>query len=723
MFHLSGVRPTLIATGLVLALAACSTNAPAPGLSSVADSAISLPASNPFYAVSTLDYKTPDFSQISDADFKPAFVAGMAQQLAEMQAIANNPEPATFDNTIITMEQSGALLGRVTSVFYNLLGSTNNDARQALATEMGPKMAEHSDNIYLNAALFARIDSLHARRAELGLNAEAMRLLEVTHKRFVMAGAQLTPEQKLQVRAINKQLSEQTNLFSQNVLKASSQDGVLVKDVSRLAGLSQGQIKAAAAAASKAGQEGQYLLSLTNTTRQPILTDLQDRALREQIWTASATRATRGEFDNTPVIQSIASLRAQKAALFGFDNWASYILQTTMAKTPEAVRDLLGTMAPKVVANADKEAEAIKAMMAAEGVDHELAPWDWFYYAEKVRQQKYNLDQAQVSQYLEFNRVLEDGVFYTMNRLFGISFKPRPDLPVYHDDVTAYEIFDEQNASLGLFYADYFAREGKRGGAWMSTFVSQSHLLADKPVIVNVMNIPKAAEGQPQLVSFDEATTIFHEMGHGLHGLFSDVNFPSLAGTSVSRDFVEFPSTFQEDWAFHPEVIGNYAKHHETGEPIPDDLLAKVLAAAKFNQGFNTLEYLSAALLDMEWHSIGVEQSIDDVAAFEQGALARNGVALSHIPPRYKSSYFNHIFSSPTGYSSGYYAYMWSEILAADAFAFVRDNGGLSRESGEVFRRKILAVGNSQDLMEAYKAYKGDEPTTEALLIRRGILL
>ncbi|GAA5192004.1 M3 family metallopeptidase [Ferrimonas gelatinilytica] len=718
-------RNSVLAAGIALALSGCSgvpTGTDA-NTEAATEAAITLPASNPFAQISPLDYHTPDFSRIEDRHFKPAFEVGMAQQLAEIDQIANNPEPATFENTLVALETSGALLGRVASVFYNLTSSTNNDVRRQLQAELSPKMSEHQDNIYLNAKLFDRVDGLYQRRDELGLDSESLRLLEVTHQQFVLSGAKLNPEQKLKVRALNKALAETTNTFSENLLSASEASAVRVKDRARLAGLSEGEIQGAAAAAKAAGYEGEYLLVLTNTTRQSVLSSLKDRALREQVWKASAYRATEGEFDNRQVLLKIAKLRAEKAALFGFNNWAEYKLQSQMAKTPERVLELLGSMAPKVVANTTVEADAIRAVMAAEGTDFELQPWDWFYYGEKVRQQTYNLDQAEVSQYLEFNRVLEDGVFYTMERLFGITFKPRPDLPVYHPDVTAYEIFDHDGTPMGLFYADYFARDGKRGGAWMNVFVGQSKLLEQKPVIINVMNINKAADGQPQLVSFDEATTMFHEMGHAVHGLFSDVTYPSLAGTAVSRDFVEFPSTFQEDWAFHPDVIANYAKHHETNAPIPQELLDKVLAAAKFNKGFDTLEYLSSALLDMEWHSIGVDAQIDDVAAFEQAALERNGVALDHTPPRYKSSYFAHIFSSPTGYSAGYYAYMWSEILAADAFAHIRETGGLTRERGDAFRKGILAVGNSQDLMETYKGFKGAEPTTEALLIRRGIAL
>ncbi|ADN77373.1 peptidyl-dipeptidase Dcp [Ferrimonas balearica DSM 9799] len=719
------LRKTLLASSVVLALAACSDTTPtaqtaAAPAAEAAPQVAQLPDSNPLKNASTLQYQAPDFSRITDEHFKPAFEVGMAQHMAEIEAIANNPEAPTFENTLVAMEKSGALLSRAASVFYNLSSSTSNDARRALETEMGPKFAEHQDNVYLNAKLFERVKAIYDHRAELGLDAESIRLTEVTYEQFVRAGADLSPEQKLKVRELNKKLSELTNQFGQNLLAASQESAVLVTDLAQLSGLSEGAIASAKAAAEKAGKEG-YLLTLTNTTRQSALSSLDNRELRQRLWEASAFRATSGEADNQAVLIEIAQLRAEKAALFGFDNWAGYKLQSQMAKDPNTVMDLLGSMVPKVVANANKEAEEIAAMMAADGVEGEVKPWDWLYYAEKVRQQKFNLDAAEVAKYFVFDKVLEDGVFYTMERQYGITFKQRTDLPAYHPDVDVYEIFDKDGKSMALFYADYYAREGKRGGAWMNVFVGQSHLLGTQPVIVNVMNIEKAGEGQPQLVSFDEATTMFHEMGHAVHGLFSDVNYPSLAGTNVSRDFVEFPSTFQEDWAVHPEVIANYAKHVETGEPIPADLLAKVMAASKFNLGFDTLEYLSSALLDMEWHAIGTDAKIDNVADFEAEALAKHGVDLAAIPPRYKSTYFAHIFAG--GYSAGYYAYLWSEILAADAFAHIRDTGGLTRERGQLFRDKILSMGNSQDLMETYKGFKGEEPTTEALLIRRGISL
>ena len=691
------MRKTLIATtvGAALALAACSDNS-APAQTEVKQAAAEVTtaaevvSANPLMSKSTLQYEAPDFSAIKDEHYLSAFEEGMKQHMAEVIAIADNPAPATFENTLVALEKSGELLTRVSRVFYNLAGSDSNEQRREIQKELAPKMAAHSDNINLNPKLFARIKALYEKRNELGLDAESLRLTEVYYDRFVRAGAQLTEEQKTAIRALNEEHSKLTTQFSQNLLAETKKIAVVVDTKAELDGLSDAQITAAANAAKAAGHEGKYLLSITNTTRQPVLSQLSNRELRKKVWQASANRNQSGETDNRPIVARLAQLRAERAKLLGYDNWASYGLESQMAKTPQAVYDMLGSMVPAVIANTNKEAAAIQEMIKQKGGDFELQPWDWEYYAEFVRQAKFDLDENEVKQYFEFNRVLEDGVFYTFNRLYGITFKARPDLPTYHADVKAFELFDDDGSSIAIFYADYFAREGKRGGAWMSSFVGQSKLLNQKPVVVNVMNIPKAPEGEPTLVSYDHVTTMFHELGHGLHGMFSDVNYPTLAGTSVSRDFVEFPSTFEEDWAAHPEVIANYAKHYKTGEPIPAELLQKVMNSRSFNQGFDTLEYMSAALLDMEWHSLSADAPLQDVNAFEAAALKKHGVDLAAVPPRYKSTFFSH--SMGGGYSAGYYAYMWSEILAADALP-----------------------------MESYKAFRGQEPTTDALLIRRGL--
>lgn len=718
------MRKTLLASaiGAVLTLSACSDNtAPTQQTNQAAAPAVvtEVTVTNPFLKKSTLTYEAPDFSAIKDEHFLPAFEEGMKQHLAEIDTIANNPEPATFENTFVAMEKSGVLLTRVSRVFYNLTGTDSNEKRRELQSQLAPKMAAHSDNINLNSQLFARIEAVFNARDELNLDAESLRLVEVYYERFVRSGAKLNDEQKTAIRALNEEHSKLTNQFSQNLLAETRNIAVVVDTVEELDGLSPAQIAAAANAATERGHEGKYLLSITNTTRQPILTSLNNRELRQRVWEASANRAQSGDNSNTDIVARLPQLRAERAKLLGYDNWASFVLENNMAKTPNAVFDMLDSMVPAVVENTKKEQEAIQAMIREKGGDFDVQPWDWEYYAEFVRQAKYDLDENEVKKYFEFNRVLKDGVFYYMNRFYGIRFEPRPDLPVYHPDVTAYEVFDADGSSIAIFYADYFAREGKRGGAWMSSFVGQSHLTGQKPVVVNVMNIPKAPDGQPTLISYDHTTTIFHELGHGVHGIFSNVKYPTLSGTSVSRDFVEFPSTFEEDWAQHPEVLGNYAKHYATGEPIPADLLDKVIRSRSFNQGFDTLEYISAALLDMEWHSLPANAPLQNPQEFEAAALKKHGVDLAAVPPRYKSNFFSH--SMGGGYSAGYYAYMWSEILAADAFAHVQKSGGLTRENGDHYRKNILSVGNSRPTMDSYKAFRGQEPTTDALLIRRGL--
>ena len=711
----------VVTVGAALGLSACADNTAPPQTDTQLNTTTvsEVNATNPLFAKSALQYEAPDFNAIKDEHFLPAITAGMEQQMNEVLAIANNPEPPSFENTLVAMERSGVLLNRAAQIFYNLAGSSSNPERRKIQAELAPKMAAHQDNINLNPALFARVKSLYEQRNELQLNSEAVRLIEEYYEDFVRAGAQLTEEQKVAIRGLNEEHSTLTNQFSQNLLAETENIAVLVETKEELEGLSAAQITAAAEAAEESGHTGKFLLDITNTTRQPMLAQLHNRELRQRLWEASANRAQSGDYDNRSLVSRLAQLRAERAKLLGYDNWASYGLEAQMAKTPEAVFNMLGSMAPAVVTNTKREAAAIQQMIAQQGGNFELQPWDWEYYAEYVRQAKFDLDESEVKQYFEFNRVLQDGVFYTFNRLFGITFKPLPDLPTYHPDVAAYEVFDKDGSSIAIFYADYFAREGKRGGAWMSSFVGQSHLTGQKPVVVNVMNIPKAPDGQPTLVSYDHVTTMFHELGHGVHGIFSNVTYPSLAGTAVPRDFVEFPSTFQEDWAGHPDVIANYAKHFEPGEPIPAELLAKTIASRSFNQGFDTLEYLSAALLDMEWHSLSADQPLQDVNAFEAAALAKHGVDLAAVPPRYKSTYFSH--SMGGGYSAGYYAYMWSEILAADAYAIVQSRGSLQLENGQRFRDEILSKGNSRDPMESYVAFGGREPTTDALLIRRGL--
>lgn len=678
---------------------------------------------NPFFKASPLPFEAPDFSAIRVEHFMPAFDAGMAQQKEQILAIANNAAQPDFENTIVAMEKSGEILTRVQAVFFNLSSAHTNPEIQKIQMEVAPRLAAHSDDIFLNRELFRRVEKLHEQMDSLKLDGEQRRLLDETFKQFVRAGARLDDAQQQKIRAINEALSKATTQFQDNLLAVTKERSVFVQDVAQLDGLSDAEIAAAAAAAKEAGHEGEnkYLLPITNTTRQPVLIQLKNRDLRKRIWEASAYRALgqSGGVDNRELVRELARLRAEKSQLLGFESHAAWALEPQMAKNPAAANKMLSDLVPAVVQRVEREAADIQAKMKAEGIDDQVQPWDWEHYAEKVRQERYGIDEAEVRKYLELDSVLQNGVFYTMNRLFGIRFVERKDLPVYHPDVRVFDVMDEDGSQIGLFYADYFARPSKRGGAWMNSFVEQSHLLGKKPVVVNVMNIPKPADGDPALISFDHATTMFHEMGHAVHGLFSNVQYPALAGTSVPRDFVEFPSTFQEDWAIHPDVLANYARHHETGEVMPDSLLKQIVAARTFNQGFDTLEYLSAALLDLKWHALTPAQIPADVEAFEAATLKELGVAVNAVPPRYKSAYFAHIW--PGGYAASYYAYLWSEVLAADSFDYVRRNGGLTAANGKRFREAVLSRGGSKEPDQLYLDFTGAAPSVEGLLIRRGL--
>lgn len=676
---------------------------------------------NPFMQPSSLPFQAPDFSRIKNEHFLPAFVEGMKQQMAETLAIADSPEPPTFANTIEAMERSGEILTRVQRVFFNLSSAHTSPEIQKLQVELAPQLAAHSDNIMLNPKLFARVKQLWESKDSLGLDPEQARALKETYERFVRAGAELNADQQTKIRAINERSSLLSTQFQNNLLALTKERSILVSDVSLLDGLTPDQIASAAAQAKSRGEDGQYLLTITNTTRQPLLSGLKNRELRQRLWEASAYRGLGrdGGIDNRPIVLELAQLRAERAKLLGYANHAAYALEPAMAKNSAAAIKMLTDMVPAVVNKAKTEAADIQTLMQEDGIDDAVQPWDWEYYSEKVRAKKYDLDENQVRQYFLLDNVLKNGVFYTMNRLFGVEFKERFDIPVYHEDVRVFDVLEADGTPIGLFYADYFARETKRGGAWMSSFVGQSGLLNQKPVIVNVMNIPKPAEGDPALISFDDASTMFHEMGHAVHGLFSDVKYPSLAGTSVPRDFVEFPSTFQEDWAIHPEVLENYARHYETGEVLPAALLERMVAAKTFNQGYDTLEYLSSALLDLEWHSLSPNDIPKDVEQFETATLDRRGVLMNAVPPRYKTAFFAHVW--PGGYSASYYAYMWSEVLAADSYAWVQAGAGLSREAGDRFRNTVLSRGGSIEPMQQYKNFIGREPAVDGLLIRRGL--
>ncbi|MFM8843629.1 MAG: M3 family metallopeptidase [Actinomycetota bacterium] len=680
-----------------------------------------LPPDNPFSSPSPLVFQTPQFDRIRDEHFRPAFLEGMRLQLAEMDAITAQKDAPTFENTITAIEKSGALLTRVRNVFSNLTSSHKNEALQAIETELAPLQAAHSDNILLNRLLFARVSSLWDRRATLGLKTEQQEVLKQHYENFVRAGARLTDEQQVRIRALNEKISLLETKFEENLLALLKERSVVVDSATELDGMSELDISAAAEIAKNRGLSGKYVLEISNTTRVPILTSLNNRALRQRVWEASAYRGLGrdGGLDNRPLVIELAKLRAERAQLLGFDSHAAFKLQNQMAQTTAAARKMLTDLAPGVMDRVRQEAADLEQMIRAGGDKHELAPWDWEYYAEKLRKARFDVDESQVKPYFELNSVLENGVFHTMNLLHGVQFRERTDLPIFHPDVRVFDVLEKDGSQIGIFFFDPFRRETKRGGAWMSSFVDQSGLLKERPVVVNTLNIPRPGAGEPALVSFDNVVTLFHEMGHGLHGLFSDVTYPSVAGTNTPRDFVEFPSTFQEDWAIQPAILANYARHYKTGERIPTELLDRVIRASRFNQGFDTLEYLSAAILDLEWHSLSPDQVPADVEAFEAATLKKYGVDHPAVPPRYRTSYFAHIWSG--GYSSSYYAYIWSEVLAADAFAFMQQQGGATAVNGEKFRREVLSRGSSRDPMESYKAFRGGPPTVDGLLIRRGL--
>ncbi|MCS6098195.1 M3 family metallopeptidase [Shewanella baltica] len=713
------MRKSVITTAVAAALllAACSDKPAASANEAknavATQTAAKAEATNVLLSKSPLQDQAPQFNLIHTADYAPAFEQGIKAHDAEIAAIVNNKQAASFDNTILAMETSGELLTRVSRTFFNLAGLISDDDFQKTEADLAPKLSAHRDNIYLDPTLFARVEAVYQQKSSL--NAEDQRLVEYYYEQFVRAGAKLSAEDKAKMRDFNAELATLATDFSQNSLKSFKDDVIVVTDKAQLAGLSDSEIATLAAAAKAAGKEG-YLITLVNTTRQPVLSSLSNRELRQKVWETSAHRAVA---TNGPLIVKMAQIRAKKANLLGFDTWASYAVADQMAKTPAAVYEILDDLAPKALARAKVEAADIQAEIKKAGGDFELQPWDWAYYADKVRKEKYDLDESSIKPYFEFNTVLQDGLFFAMHKLYGISLKARADLPVWNPDVLAFEVFDKDNSSIGLFYLDPYAREGKGGGAWMDEFVTQSGLLGTKPVVYNALNIPKPADG-PTLMTFDEVTTMFHEMGHAVHGLFSQVKYPSVAGTSTARDFVEFPSQVNEDWNIDPAVIANYAKHYKTGEPIPKALLDKILASNKFGQGFDTVEYLSAALLDMEWHSISADTQISDVEKFEHQVLAKHGLDFAPIPPRYKSSYFSHAFSG--GYSAGYYAYLWTEVFAADAFAYMGEHGGLKADNGDKFRKEVLSKGNSEDLMQDYIHFTGKKPTTDALLKRRGLV-
>lgn len=675
---------------------------------------------NIFFQPSTLPFQAIPFDRIKDGDFEPAFEKGMQDHLAEVEQIANNVEEPTFKNTLIAMEQSGQILTRVSLAFNVVSGANTNPALQDLQERLAPQLAAHKDAIHLNANLFKKIEALYNNKSGLGLDPESLRLLEYTYQSFVLDGAKLSDADKSKLMELNKEEASLSARFNNQLLDGTKAAALVVSDKEQLEGLTDGEIEAAAVAAKENNMEGKWYFSLKNTTQQPLLMSLKNRSVRENLFQASWTRTEKGDKNDTrSTIARIAQIRAEKARLIGYDNYASWSLQDQMAKTPEAVDAFLKQLIPASVSRAKAEARDIQQLIDRQKGGFELEAWDWDYYAEQVRKEKYDLDENLTKPYFELNSVLENGVFYAANKLFGISFKERKDLPVYHPDVRVFTVLEENGDTLGLFYCDFFKRDNKNGGAWMDNMVGQSKLFGTKPVIYNVCNYTKPVSGQPALISFDDVTTTFHEFGHALHGLFANQMYPSLSGTNVPRDFVEFPSQFNEKWALYPEVLKNYAKHYQTGEAIPDALVDKIKNAATFNQGYAMTELLAAADLDLQWHKLKTGDGLQDVDTFEADALKNHQLNLKEVPPRYRSSYFLHIWAN--GYAAGYYAYLWAEMLDHDAYSWFQENGGMTRANGQRLREMILSQGNSQDLEQMYLAFRGKKPVIEPMLKNRGL--
>ena len=675
--------------------------------------------SNPFYAPSTLPFHAPPFDKIKDEDYQPAIEAGMAEELSEIEAIAANPAPPTFQNVLVAMEKSGRLFRRAMAAFRGVSQANTNPLLQKVRTAEAPKLAAHQDAIYLNAKLFARLAAVYKQRDSLNLDPESLRLLDITYDRFVRAGANLPDSDKTELKKLNEEISTLSTDFSTKLLAATKDGAYVTADKSALAGLSNAQIAAAAQAAQSRKQQG-YLLALQNTTQQPDLASLSVRATRQALFEKSWNRSERGDANDTrDDIARLALLRARRAQLLGYPNHAAWKLGDQMAKTPEAALKFMDALVPGATAKVASEGKDIQALIDAQMGGFTLQPWDWEFYSEQVRKAKFDLDEAEVKPYFELNNVLENGVFFAANQLYGISFKERKDIPVYHPDVRVFEVSDAGGTPLALFYCDYFKRDNKNGGAWMSVFVEQSKLFGTLPVVYNVANLPKPAPGEPALISFDGVTTMFHEFGHALHGMFANAMYPSLSGPAVPRDFVEFPSQFNEHWALYPAVFAHYAKHYKTGAPMPADLVAKIKKVSNFNQGYKLTELVAAAELDMQWHTLSASAPLQQPDEFEKQALEKTHLLLSAVPPRYRSSYFSHIWDS--GYSAGYYAYLWSEMLDDDAYQWFEDHGGLTRANGDRFRQMVLSRGNTEDLAKMYAAWRGKEPSVEPMMKYRGL--
>jgi peptidyl-dipeptidase Dcp len=688
-------------------------------MSVAADTA--LPPDNPFAAASELPYGLPPFDQIREEHFEPAFEAGMAEQRREVEAVATDPADPTFENTLEALERSGRLLSRVGGVFFNLTGSVSTPALRDLEAAVAPRLAAHRDAIRLDGRLFARIEALHARRHELGLDLEQQRLLERYHRDHVRAGAALDGSHQERLRELNEELSRLSAAFKSHLLADTNDAALHVVDEAELEGLPAERVASAREAAVARGLDG-WLLTLVLPTQQPVLASLRRRDVRERLHLASVTRGGRGnEHDTRSTLVRMAALRAERAALLGFPDHAAYVVADQTAGTLDAVTEMLAALVGPAVENAHAEAAELEQLLVEDGEAAPLRPWDWAYYAERVRQRRFEVDADAVRPWFRLEDVVEHGIFHAAYELYGLRFQHRHDLPAYHPDVQVYEVFDGDGDGIGLFLADWFARDSKRGGAWMNTFVDQSHLLGTRPVAVVNLNVPRPPQGSPALLTLDEVDTAFHEFGHVLHGILSDVRHPRLSGTNVPRDFVEFPSQVNEMWALWPEVLANYAHHHVTGEPLGGDVPDRLRAARAYGQGFSLTEYLAAAVLDLEWHRLapGEAPDADGVEAFEEAALARHGLAFHLVPPRYRSAYFAHVFAGE--YSAGYYSYIWSEVLDADTVEWFREHGGLRRTLGERFARELLSRGGAVDPMQAYAAVVGRPPRVEPLLERRGL--
>lgn len=673
-----------------------------------------LPSTNPFSQPSTLPFQAPPFDKIKNSDYEPALEAGIQQQLKEIDAIAGNSAAPTFENTLVAMEKSGELIRRVNNVFNVVTGANTNDTLQALQEKIAPELAALHDAIFLNDKLFHRVETIYNNLSNLHLDNESKRLVEYYRQQFLMAGAQLSEADKNKLKSINAEEATLMAKFTNKLVNAAKDGALVVDDAAALSGLSATDKDAFAQDAEARGLKNSWLIPLQNTTQQPALQSLSNRDTREKLFHASWVRAEKNDSNDTrSVVLRLATIRAEKANILGYKNYAAWKLQDQMAKTPEAVNQFLNQLVPAVTGKAKQEAAEIQSLINQQGGGFDLQPWDWEFYSEQVRKAKYDLDENEIKPYFELNTVLEKGVFYAANQLYGLTFKERHDIPVYQKDVRVFEVFDADKKPLALFYCDYFKRDNKSGGAWMSNMVDQSKLLRTKPVVYNVCNFTKPAPGQPALISFDDVTTMFHEFGHALHGMFANQNYPSLSGTNVARDFVEFPSQFNEHWALVPKVLKNYAVHYKTGAPIPQSLIDKIKKASTFNEGYALTEAIAAAALDMQWHTIPADTTITDVDAFEKHALQVTKLDLPQVPPRYRSSYFLHIWGN--GYSAGYYAYQWTKMLEEDAYSWFEENGGLTRANGQRFRDMILSRGNTEDYNVMFKDFRGHAPDIKAM--------